>query len=326
MALLSAPTFFSPPGFPSFCLSPLSAIFLPLKISVLIAPASCWQFSLWYLDSPLFDSSSGGKGEKTSRCLWVFRWGFPGCPQGLQEHGWGKKKKHFLFSHFCLLQLSVFVYLSICRWLSRQIHPYICLFWHAVRGRGGQCLTGFHLWLDCCQDYRIKTQKKSRPNLMMLLECLTIICLCCAVLSRVQLCWHRLLCPWGFSVHGDSPGKKTGVGCHALLQMIFPTQGLNLGLLHCRQILYHENFSLPEYVTEAQGRAWRITLPLSKWQIDGITVNPKSWIKSLKGLPQSSKNVWTVSLIKLCRLVYLYVKYSKEYSHVNVSLIACTVT
>ena len=36
---------------------------------------------------------------------------------------------------------------------------------------------------------------------------------------------------------------------------IFPTQGLNLGLLHCRQILYHENFSLPEYVMEAQGRA-----------------------------------------------------------------------
>ena len=40
----------------------------------------------------------------------------------------------------------------------------------------------------------------------------------------------RLLCPW------DSPGKNTGVGCHALLQGIFPTQGL--GLLHCRQILY----------------------------------------------------------------------------------------
>ena len=39
----------------------------------------------------------------------------------------------------------------------------------------------------------------------------------------------RLLCPW------DSPGKKTGVGCRALLQGIFPTQELNLGhlcLLH----------------------------------------------------------------------------------------------
>ena len=43
----------------------------------------------------------------------------------------------------------------------------------------------------------------------------------------------RLLCPW------DSPGKGTGVGCHFLLQGIFQTRGLNLGLLHCRRILYH---------------------------------------------------------------------------------------
>ena len=42
----------------------------------------------------------------------------------------------------------------------------------------------------------------------------------------------RLLCPW------DSPDKNTGVGCHSLLQGIFLTQGWNLGLLHCRQILY----------------------------------------------------------------------------------------
>ena len=44
--------------------------------------------------------------------------------------------------------------------------------------------------------------------------------------------------PQGSSVHGDSPGKNTGVGCHALLQGIFPTQGSNLRLLHCRRILY----------------------------------------------------------------------------------------
>ena len=42
----------------------------------------------------------------------------------------------------------------------------------------------------------------------------------------------KLLCPW------NSPGKNTGVGCHFLLQGIFPTQGLNPGLLHCSQILY----------------------------------------------------------------------------------------
>ena len=45
----------------------------------------------------------------------------------------------------------------------------------------------------------------------------------------------------GSSVHGDSPGKNTGVGCHALLQEIFPTQGSNPSLLHCRQILYQLN-------------------------------------------------------------------------------------
>ena len=36
-----------------------------------------------------------------------------------------------------------------------------------------------------------------------------------------------------------SPGQNTGVGCHSLFQGIFPTQGSNLGFLHCRQILYH---------------------------------------------------------------------------------------
>jgi len=45
--------------------------------------------------------------------------------------------------------------------------------------------------------------------------------------------------PPGSSVLGDSPGKNTGVGFHALLQGIFATQGLNPGLLHCRLILYH---------------------------------------------------------------------------------------
>ena len=45
--------------------------------------------------------------------------------------------------------------------------------------------------------------------------------------------------PAGSSVHGDSPDKNNGVGCHSLLQGIFPTQGSNPGLSHCRQILYH---------------------------------------------------------------------------------------
>ena len=61
---------------------------------------------------------------------------------------------------------------------------------------------------------------------------------CRVTQSRLTLCdpmdcsLARLLRPW------DSPGKNTGVGCHALLQGIFPTQGSNPGLLHCKQILY----------------------------------------------------------------------------------------
>ena len=38
--------------------------------------------------------------------------------------------------------------------------------------------------------------------------------------------------PWNF------PGKSTGVGCHFLLQGIFPTQGSNPSLPHCSQMLY----------------------------------------------------------------------------------------
>ena len=56
--------------------------------------------------------------------------------------------------------------------------------------------------------------------------------------SRPTLCDSMdcsLLC---FSVHGIFPGKNTRVGYHFLFQGIFLTQGLNLGLLHCRQFLY----------------------------------------------------------------------------------------
>ena len=60
--------------------------------------------------------------------------------------------------------------------------------------------------------------------------------------SCLTLCNPMDCSPPGSSVHGDSPGKNTGVGCYALLQRIFPTQGLKLCLCgSCigRWILYH---------------------------------------------------------------------------------------
>ena len=68
------------------------------------------------------------------------------------------------------------------------------------------------------------------------LGCWAVLCL--FTLSFLTL-WKTMDCsPPGSSVHGDSPGRNTGVGFHALRQGIFPTQGLNLDLPHCRWILY----------------------------------------------------------------------------------------
>ena len=52
-------------------------------------------------------------------------------------------------------------------------------------------------------------------------------------------------------VHGDSPGKVAGVGCHFLPQGIFPTQGSNPCLLHCRWTLYlsHQEVQPKSYRT-----------------------------------------------------------------------------
>ena len=65
--------------------------------------------------------------------------------------------------------------------------------------------------------------------------------MCSVTQSRPDLCDPMDCSPPGSSVHGDSTGKNTGVGCHAFLQGIFPTQGSNPRLLQqlfCRWILY----------------------------------------------------------------------------------------
>ena len=75
----------------------------------------------------------------------------------------------------------------------------------------------------------------------------------CAVSLVTQSC--PTLCddvqysPW------NSPGKNTGMGCHALLQGIFPTQGSNPGLPHCRWILY---------LLSHQGSIWKTKQTLSQ--------------------------------------------------------------
>ena len=92
------------------------------------------------------------------------------------------------------------------------------------------------------------------------------VCVCVCIHLVAQLC--PTLCdlidcsPPCSSAHGDSPGKNTGVGCHAFLQGIFPTQGLNIGLSHWRWILYHLSHQGSPWILEwvaypfARGSSW----------------------------------------------------------------------
>ena len=66
--------------------------------------------------------------------------------------------------------------------------------------------------------------------------------LCPSLCNPVDYKLTRFLCPW------DSPGKNTGVGCHFLLQRIFPTQELKLRL---SRLLHWQVDSLPPHTWEA---------------------------------------------------------------------------
>ena len=66
--------------------------------------------------------------------------------------------------------------------------------------------------------------------LKLLLEYIVLVLRCVLLIATHGLQPTRLLCPW------DSPGKNTGVGCHALLQWIFPTQVSNPNFLCLLQV------------------------------------------------------------------------------------------
>ena len=85
------------------------------------------------------------------------------------------------------------------------------------------------LWKFMCN---VENGSKERTRCYNCVLCL--IAQSCQILGDPMNCSHP-----GSSVHGHSPGKNTGVVCHALLQGLFSTQGMNLGIQHCRPILYH---------------------------------------------------------------------------------------
>ena len=86
----------------------------------------------------------------------------------------------------------------------------------------------------------------------------------------------------GSSIQGIFPGNSTGFSFYFLLQGIFPTQGLNPGLLHCRQTLYHLSH---------QGRPNGLSKCKWKQQWD-ITSYPSGWLLSKPQETTESMRMW----------------------------------
>ena len=99
---------------------------------------------------------------------------------------------------------------------SSQWGQHTCAILLRKSGPGGICIRDVWLWGRCLSLFPPHHKK---VKLLVTQSC-------------PNLC-DPMVYPWNF------PGKNNGVGCNSLLQGIFPTQGSNPGLLHCRQILYH---------------------------------------------------------------------------------------
>ena len=136
--------------------------------------------------------------------------GSKGRPKHDRDNQWWWQK-WALFSFKCLMSTycTEYHYISILLYLVREIFYTLC---------------PFYSW------------GKWRPRTCQKLCMFVALCVYVQLLSLVRLIWlhelepTRLCCPW------DYTGKNTGVGCHFLLQGIFPSQGSNLSLLcllHC---------------------------------------------------------------------------------------------
>ena len=95
------------------------------------------------------------------------------------------------------------------------------------------------------------------------------VCVCVCVCIYIYIHCYPMDCSLpGSSVHGDSPGRNTGVGCNALIQGIFPTQGSKQGPPHCKQILYHMSHQGSTRILE-----W-VVYPFSR-----ETSQPRNWTR-----------------------------------------------
>ena len=148
----------------------------------------------------------------------------------------------------------------------------------AWRIQGRWSLVGCRLWGHTESDTTEVTQQQQQPNQSIrlsrtrIVNCFVHYCtpalrnmpstrvLCLVAQSYLTVCDPMECSPPGSSsVHEDSPGNNTGVGCHALLQGIFPTLGSNPDLPRCRQILYRLSHQGSPSTLESQSNLYLST-------------------------------------------------------------------
>ena len=132
------------------------------------------------------------------------------------------------------------VSMSQCQTSSPSLHP-VTMF-TGIKNNSSKTLWLFlkkpHTNYHMTQQFhsQVHTPKNCKQRLTQTpvrqCSCSGLVTQSCPTLAIPWTVGCRLLCPW------YSPGEETGVGCHFLLQRIFPTQGLSPGLLYCGQVLY----------------------------------------------------------------------------------------
>ena len=156
------------------------------------------------------------------------------------------------------------------------------------------------------------------------------------VLSRssLTLCYPMDCSPPGSSVHGDSPGMNTGVGCHVHLQGIFPTQGSNP---HPLRALHWQAASLPRVPSgkpcdhpivqpnslPLQSLKILLTTCISCPVIEGLTFAAKVVFASWKGRSLGeTEGTWTSASAKSLRFFEHCISYLWLCNRVLQSLVA----
>ena len=127
---------------------------------------------------------------------------------------------------------------EVCMYIQTYTHPTWCV---THLGSVGGEIYMYSVYMCVCVYICMFPRQFLNVQYINMYVCMYIcvhvcmhLCVCCESRSVVSdsLRSHRLYSPW------NAPGQNTGVSSLSLLQGIFPTHGSNLGLLHCRRILY----------------------------------------------------------------------------------------